>query len=263
MKRITIAILLVMAGKAVTFGNTRALIVTGINKNAEDRQTKDKAVVDLRNFLINNAVVKRDDLAVLANSRSMVRKQSEISTAENLKERIDGFAATVNPADRFIFYYLGQANIVSDKLRLNLPGADITGEQLAEWLSRIKASSILIVLDCPGAGLAVKVLAGEGRIIIAGCAADQHYSTRFSEYFVPALAGTECDTDRNGKVSLLEAFTSASRKLDDFYRSKGLLKPETPVLEDNGDGKPSDRPWRYEQDKTDGAAASKFFLSSK
>lgn len=263
MKRITIAIVLVMAGKTVTFGNARALIVTGINKNAEDRQTKDKAVVDLRNFLINNAVVKRDDLAVLANSRSMARKQSEISTAENLKGQIDKFAAAVNPADRFIFYYVSQANVVGDKLRLNLPGADVTGEQLAEWLNRIKASSMLIVLDCPGAGLAVKALSGDGRIVVAGCTADQHYSTRFSEYFVPALGENASDTDGDGKVSLLEAFTSASRQLDDFYRSKGLLKTETPVLEDDGDGEPSDRPWRFKQGRTDGAAASRFFLSSK
>ena len=48
-----------------------------------------------------------------------------------------------------------------------------------------------------------------------------------------------------------------------FYRSKGLLKTETPLLEDNGDGVASDKPWRFKQDKTDGAAASKFFLSSK
>ncbi|MBL7185929.1 MAG: caspase family protein [Phycisphaerae bacterium] len=277
MKRIMAAIMLTMAGASAIFGtssagpnpnraennNTHALIVTGINKNAKDRQTKDKAVVDLRNFLLNNASVKRDRLAVLANSRSLARTASDVSTAENIEERIDAFAAAVNPADRFVFYYVGQANVVADELRLNLPGADITHEQLAEWLGRIKASSILIVLDCPGAGLAVKALAGEGRIVVAGCTADQHYSTRFSAYFVPALGEDESDTDNDGKVSLLEAFTSACRQLDDFYRSMGLLKTETPLLEDNGDGAASDKPWRFKQDKTDGAPASKFFLSSK
>ena len=277
MKRIIVAIILTMAITSAIFGtsstgpnrkaaavkDTHALIVTGINRNAEDRQTKDKAVVDLRNFLLNNASIKRDRLAVLANSRSLARTASDVSTAENIEEQIDTFAATVNPEDRFIFYYVGQANVVADKLRLNLPGADITHEQLTKWLSRIKASSILIVLDCPGAGLAVKALAGEGRIIVAGCTADQHYSTRFSAYFIPALGQNKSDTDNDGKVSLLEAFTSASRQLDEFYRSMGLLKTETPQLEDNGDGAPSDKPWRFKQDKTDGAAASKFFLSSK
>jgi len=35
------------------------------------------------------------------------------------------------------------------------------------------------------------------------------------------------------------------------------------MLDDNGDGVPSEKPWRFKQDRADGAAASKFFLSSK
>lgn len=263
MKRIIIAVLLVIAGATVTAADTHALLVTGINKDVQDRRAKDKAVVDLRDFLLDSGSVKRGDLAVLANSRTMVRKQSEISNAANLKDRIDEFAETARPADRFIFYYVGQANIAAGKLRLNLPGADITGEDLAQWLGRIKASSMLIVLDCPGAALAVKALAADGRIVMAACTAEQNYSTRFSEFFVPALGDNKSDTDGDGKVSLLEAFTAASRQLDRFYRGNGLLQTETPLLEDNGDGEPAKRPWRFESDKTDGAAASRFYLSSK
>ena len=263
MRILIIAIILAIACKTAVGGNTHALIVTGINKDAKDRQTKDKAVMDFRNFLLNKASIKRDRLAVLANSRSLVRKPSDVSTAKNLKDQMDAFAAAMDTEDRFVFYYVGQANIVADELRFNLPGTDITHAQLAEWLSRLKASSTLIVLDCPGAGLAVKALAGQGRIVIAGCTAKQNYSTRFSQHFVPALSENESDTDNDGKVSLLEAFTSASKQVDDFYRGIGLLKTETPVLDDNGDGVASDKPWRFKQDRTDGAAASKFFLSSK
>ncbi|UCE46563.1 MAG: hypothetical protein JSW47_13175, partial [Phycisphaerales bacterium] len=93
--------------------------------------------------------------------------------------------------------------------------------------------------------------------------AKQPYSTRFSEYFVPALAGIQSDSDHDGKISLLEAFTSASKKLDDFYRRMGLLKTETPVMDDNGDGQASDQPWKHEQNRSDGLAASRFFLSSR
>jgi hypothetical protein len=144
---------------------------------------------------------------------------------------------------------------------LNLPGPDITHSQLAEWINKIKASSMLIVLDCPGAGLAVKAVTGPDRIIIGACTDEQHYSTQFSEYFVPALLDELSDTDENGRISLLEAFTSASRSVDDFYRRQSLLTTETPVLEDNADGIPSPQPWRYKQNKKDGLIASKLFLS--
>ena len=240
---------------------TYALIVSGINKNSKERPAKDRAVMGLRRFILDNANVESDRLSVLVDRESSLRKDSIVSTAANLKKQIDRFATVVNTGDRFILYYMGQANIVSDILRLNLPGPDITHMQLAEWINGIKASSMLIVLDCPGAGLAVTDVTGLNRIIIGACTADQHYSTQFSEYFVPALVDEKSDTDEDGRISLLEAFTSASRSVDDFYRRQSLLTTETPVLEDNADGVPSPQPWRYKQNKADGLVASRFFLS--
>jgi len=244
-------------------GKTYVLIVGGISKDPKDRRVKDRAVTDLRRFLLDDAGIKPERLGVLADRESTVRNGSKISTAENLKEQMNKFAAAVNPADRFIFYYVGQANVVAGELRLNLRGVDVTHEKLAEWIDWIKASSMLIVLDCPGAGLAVKAVAAKGRIIIGACTAEQHYGTKFSEYFVPAILDEKTDADSDGRISLLEAFTSACRDLDDFYRRQSLLTTETPVLEDNGDGTASRQPWRYEQNKTDGLAASKFFFSSE
>jgi hypothetical protein len=241
-------------------GKTYVLIVSGINKDSKERMAKDRAVTSLRRFILDNAKVEPARLSVLVDRESSVRKDSIVSTADNLKKQIDRFSAAVNSTDRFIFYYMGQANVVSDILRLNLPGPDITHNQLAEWINEIKASSMLIVLDCPGAGLAVTPITGQNRIIIGACTAEQHYSTRFSEYFVPALLDEKNDTDEDGRISLLEAFTSASRSVDDFYRRQALLTTETPVLEDNADGIPSRQPWRYEQNNMDGLVASKFFL---
>jgi hypothetical protein len=244
-------------------GKIHVLIVSGINKDSKDRLSKNKVVTDLYRFFINNAGVMPERLRILVDSKSTAFVNSGISTAENLKEQVDRFAASINSRDRFIFYYTGQANVVSDTLRLNLSGPDITHEQLAGWINAIKASSMLIVLDCPGAGLAVKALTGQDRIIIGACTAEQHYSTRFSEYFVPALIDKGSDTDGDERISLLEAFTSASKNIDDFYRRHSLLTTETPVLEDNGDGAASRQPWRYKQNKTDGFAASRLFLSDE
>ena len=277
MKRAIIAILLLIVSVSPLFealgserspkskesGKTYVLIVGGINKDSKERLAKDRAAANLSRFFLDIAGVLPERLSILVDSKSTARKGSGISTAGNLKERIDRFAASVNPEDRFIFYYTGQANVVSDTLRLNLPGPDITHKQLAELINSIKASSMLIVLDCPGAGLAVKAVAGKGRIVIGACTAEQHYSTKFSEYFVPALVDEGSDTDGNGRISLLEAFTSACRAVDDFYRLGSLLTTETPVLEDNADGTASPQPWKYEQNKTDGLAASRFFLSGQ
>jgi len=275
MKKIIIIILLTIASCSVFAGaagverkskpaetkNTYALIICGINKDPKERLAKNKAVINLRSFFLNNAKIKPARLSVLVADKSFIGKGSRTSNVENLKKTIKSLADTIQPEDRFIFYYVGQANIAAGKLRLNLPGPDITHEQLAEWISQIRASSMLLVLDCPGAGLAVKALTGQGRIVIGACTAEQHYSTRFSEYFVPSLLDSKSDTDSDGKVSLLEAFTFASKQLDDWYFRLLFLKTETPILEDNADGFPSRQPWRYKQGNTDGREASKFFLS--
>jgi hypothetical protein len=244
-------------------GKTYVLIVGGINKDTKERLAKDRAVTDLSRFFLDSTLITTERLRVLVDRQSSARKDSGISTANSLEEQMDGFADSVSAEDRFIFYYIGQANVVSQTLRLNLPGPDVTHEQLAEWINAVKASSMLVVLDCPGAGLAVKAVAGQGRIIIGACTAEQHYSTQFSRYFVPALVDKSSDADGDGRISLLEAFASASKSIDDFYRVQSLLTTETPVLEDNADGSASRQPWRYKQDNTDGLAASMFFLSGR
>ena len=240
---------------------THVLIVSGINKELQESQAKDRAVMKLRKFFLNDAQVDPARLTVLVDENSSARKDAKVSTAENLKRSLEALAASVEPGDRLIFYYAGQANIVAGKLRLNLPGKDVTHDQLAGWINRIKISSMLVVLDCPGAGLSAKALTGPERIVICGAKGDQPYSTRFSEYFLPALGDNASDTDADGKVSVLEAFTVASKKLDALYLNQNLFKTETPVLEDNGDGICDPRPGRYKHDKNDGPAASRFFLS--
>ena len=238
--------------------NTYALLVGGISKDPEDRTAKTKAAPSVQEFLQNNLKIDSERLCVLKAGDSPAAANA--STAENIQNAINTFSSIIKPDDRLIFYYFGQANVIGENLRMNLPGTDITPEQLALWMKEIKASSMLIVFDCPGSGLAAKAMSGPGRVIIGSCTSEQRYSTRFSEYFIPALTDSQTDINEDGKISILEAFTQTSKKIDDWYRQKKLLTTETPVLEDNGDGQTGKEPWRYKLDNTDGRIAAEFFL---
>ena len=241
-------------------GDMYAIIVGGINKDPEQRQAHDKAVITLRKMLLEEVNVAPERIKVLVDITSFARKNAQVSNAENIRKAIADMSKAVKPNDRFIFYYVGQANVVSSKLRLNLPGKDITHIQLDGQLKKIKPALMLIVLDCPGAGLAVKSMTADNRIIVCACRSDQPYSPRFSEYFLPALVDKTADTDGDEKISLLEAFTQTSKNIFQLYEKQNLLKTETPLLEDDGDGIPSQQPWQYKTDKNDGLAASKLFL---
>jgi len=244
-------------------GKTYAVVAAGIIKDVAQRASKDKVVADFRRFLLGPAGVEPNHLVVLTGPGSFVQDANGEATAEGLRSTLESFAGRLKQTDRFIFYYGGQANVVAARLRFNLPGEDIEAEQLAEWIKKVRAGDVLIVLDCPGAGLAVEALTGPGRVILCAARADQVYSTRFGEFFVPALSKKQCDTNEDGLVSVLEAFTWTCRQLDRLYSGQNLVETEIPLLEDDGDGVPSQQPWRYEKDGNDGLVASRLFLSLK
>jgi hypothetical protein len=255
-------------GEESTPGHTYALLVSGISKDPNERFVKDRIVNDLRAYLLDKASLDSKRLAVFVPDNSPSPESAGVSSANNLRKAIETFASAISPADRFIFYYIGQANAVTETqnpmslLRLNLPGPDITPEDLAAWLTAIKAGTQTIILDCPCAAVAAKALAGRGRIILCASNENQAYGTRFGAHFVPALSRAGSDANHDGKVSVLEAFAAAAREIEQWYRERQLLPTETPCLEDDGDGVPSERPWRYEQDGGDGRRAAESFLTA-
>ena len=157
----------------------------------------------MQGFFLKETKLKPEQLRILTADSLSANDSSKNSSAENLRRNIASLSKKIRPNDIFVFYYAGQANVVGEQLRLNLPGEDITLQQLAEWLKGPKASSALIVLDCPGAGLAAKRITAPGRIVLCSCKAEQHYSTQFSRFFIPALTDPQSDTDYDSKVSVL------------------------------------------------------------
>lgn len=242
-------------------GNTYALVIKGIGRDPVDQAMKDQALNALRGFLLERTRVDPRHLVVLDARAAQPQADDTQPTADNMRRALDTFTSRIQPQDRFICYYLGQANAVGGSLRLNLPGPDITEKELAEWLRALAASRQVIVLDCPCAGLAAKTLTAEGRIIVCAATAAQAYATQFTARLVQVLSRPPTDTDGDGKLSLLEAFTATARETEEWYRQQQILATETPCLEDNGDGVPSEQPWRYRTEKGDGAGAAAFLLA--
>ncbi len=241
-------------------GDTCALIVSGIAKDPGERAAEDRVVNELRAYLLDRAGVEPNRLVVLVPEDSSCRDSAGQSTADNISHAMEALAAAA-PQDRFVFYYIGQANAVAGKLRFNLPGPDGTHEDLGAWLADVKAGEKLVVLDCPCAAVAAKPLSGPNRVIVCASTEKQAYGTRFGVHFVPALARTENDSNHDGRISLLEAFAATARGIEQWYAQRQLLPTESPCLEDDGDGVPSERPWRYEINGGDGRRAAGWFLT--
>src|SRR5262249_17305790 len=87
-------------------------------------------------------------------------------------------------------------------------------------------------------------LCGTNRIIITATRSgyEQNFA-RFGQYFAEAITNAAADLDKDGQISLLEAFLMASRQVVEFYKMEGRLATEHALLDDNGDGLGTPADW--------------------
>lgn len=132
---------------------------------------------------------------------------------------------------------LGHGTAVGDNAKFNLPGPDVSAQELAVWLGTL--SSPAVVINCSSAsGPFLPVLAQPGRIVITATrsGSELNYS-RFGKYLAASLQDLSADLDHDLEVSLLEAFLTAVARTEEFYRSEARLASEHALLDDNGDGR--------------------------
>jgi len=126
-------------------------------------------------------------------------------------------------------------------------------------MARFKAQRVAFVNTASASGGFVPALAGRDRVVITATKTDgERNQTRFGEFFVRALTGEDADLDKDSRVSLLEAFLWARRRVVESYEKQGQILTEHAVLDDDGNGKGSDTPG---QPGTDGAVARTVFLA--
>ncbi|MBI5093379.1 MAG: hypothetical protein HZB26_13185 [Candidatus Hydrogenedentes bacterium] len=239
----------------------RVVIIDGVNKDPEEIRSKDKNVMRLARYFRDTIGVPAQSLFVLTQADSFVGERTGASDAATIKSVLTALAKQPSKGTTII-YYTGQANLVGDQLRFNIPGPDITHEEFGALIKAFGEAPLCVVLDCPGAGHAVKALAGPNRIVVCAARSDQPTSTRFSDYFVPALTDTKADINGDGHISLLEAFQLTVQQIDAAFRDRSLMKSETALLDDNGDGVPSQRPWVSGEEEKDGEWASRLYTDT-
>jgi hypothetical protein len=73
-------------------------------------------------------------------------------------------------------------------------------------------------------------------VITATRSGSEQNATVFVEHFTAGLVDGAADTDKNGRVSILEAFNYATKLTADWYKQKNRLATEHALIDDNGDG---------------------------
>lgn len=137
---------------------------------------------------------------------------------------------------------IGHGTFDGREAKFNLRGPDATDAQFAEWLAA--AERPIAFINCASAsGPFLNRLSGKDRIVITATrSGDEQNYARFGQYLAESIADPADDLDKDGQVSLLEAFLAANGKVAEFYKAGARLATEHALLDDNGDrlGTPAD-----------------------
>jgi hypothetical protein len=164
----------------------------------------------------------------------------ERSTAENVRAVLARLAGEVEPADLVFIMLIGHGSGQGADAKFNLIGPDLT---VTEWESLLKPiKGRLAVVNTTSSSFAFLAgLSGPNRIVITATNSyAQRYHTVFPETFIQALTAEAADVDKNQRISLLEAFTYASRLVGLHYEQDGRMATERPMFDDTGDGQGRD-----------------------
>jgi len=182
------------------------------------------------------------------------------STREAIDAAVTRLAAQARPGDRVFIVLIGHGASATGEARFNLPGPDLAAADFARLAGRFAAQQVVFVNTASASGGFVAAFSGKDRTVITATRTDgERNQTRYGEFFAEALSTDDADMDKDGRVSMLEAFTWARRRVVESYERDGQLLTEHAVLDDNGDGKGTDEPG---QPGGDGAVARTLFLSA-
>ena len=138
---------------------------------------------------------------------------------------------------------IGHGTFDGREAKFNLTGPDLGVEDLKSMLARFERP--IAVVNCTSAsGAFLKGLSAKGRAVVTATrSGDEINFARFGDYMSQAIADPAADLDKDDQVSLLEAFLTASKRAEEFYKSDGRLATEHALIDDNGDGLGTPADW--------------------
>lgn len=138
---------------------------------------------------------------------------------------------------------LGHGTYDGKEAKFNLQGPDLSATELAGWLKPFQRP-LAVINASSSSGPFLNKLSAPGRVVITATKSGHELNyARFGQYLSEAMLDLKADLDKDGQVSLLEAYLSAAHQVAEFYQTEGRLATEHSLLDDNGDGLGTPADW--------------------
>jgi hypothetical protein len=157
---------------------------------------------------------------------------------ESLQRELSTFVGKAQKDDQIVVVFIGHGSFDGRIAAFNIFGPDLSAADYSLLLDRFQTQKVVFVNTASSSGEFVKALAGPARTIVTATrTGGERNETVFPEYFVEALDAEAADRDRNGRVSVQEAFDYATAKVKAAYEQKGTILTEHATLDDSNEGK--------------------------
>lgn len=183
------------------------------------------------------------------------------SSKGEIEQALRAVAARSEPGDLVMVLLIGHGTARGDRILFNLPGPDLSAAELSRLLDELDQRRVVVVNAASSSGPFIPATSGPHRVVItatANAAENRHPS--FGGHFVNAFAAPAADRDKDGRISLLEAFVFADSQVALGYERDKRLRTEHALLDDDGDGAGTSTPGGG---GSDGSLAARIFLASE
>lgn len=158
------------------------------------------------------------------------------ATRENVRRVFEGLQDEMGADDSLIVVLIGHGTFDGIDAKFNLVGPDLDAIGWAQLLEALPGR--IVVINTSSASFPfLQQTSRRGRVVVSATdSAGQRFETMFPEALAEAMGSASSDLDKNGRLSVWEAFSFASARVREWYAQRGRLATERAVLDDNGDG---------------------------
>ncbi|GIW51227.1 MAG: hypothetical protein KatS3mg081_0582 [Gemmatimonadales bacterium] len=259
MRGAAVACGLVLAAAAPCAGQTHLVIVSGLGGDPQYTEAFYQwgaALADAASKL----GVPDTNIFFLAENPERDRRIAGAPTREEVARVLSRLEGKVQGQRSALWIVLIGHGSDRGEPRLSLPGPDLSARELGQMLERFSGARVAVINTASASGGFLPVLSRPGRVVVTATRSGfEQNQTLFPKFFSEAFSGTGADLDKDGRISLLEAFVYARESVRRYYEADQRLLTEHAMLDDDGDGAGTDQP---SESEGDGVLAARMFLDA-
>src|SRR5262245_58626098 len=212
------------------------LVLTGSSGSAEHSQ-------QCHNWANKHVTAATSKYSLAPANVVYLSERNNGSTKAAVEKAFADLVTRSTPGDAVLIVLIGHGSSVSGQSRFNLPGPDLTAVDYKRLLEPLANRKVGFVNAASASGAFTAALSASGRVVVTSTRSGMEGNeTVFARFFSDAYATDGADTDKDNKVSLLEAYTYAAREVERWYGEQNRMMTEHAMLDDNGDGKGTSKP---------------------